>query len=150
MIFLHFGLLLHFARAKQRKEHAFAVLSMLVWTLYPGWARIVGFSIELHFGIPCGLHAWAGYEFIRSFFLCVGIALARFAGVPHFWDAGCSTEAISQRPVGASAEQHGFLGVCSDRSDPCMPVARLPAVSRIMSAWEVFLLGHHQLSQRAA
>jgi len=66
MIFLHFGLLLHFARAKQRKEHAFAVLSMLVWTLYPGWARIVGFSIELHFGIPCGLHAWAGYEFIAA------------------------------------------------------------------------------------
>lgn len=66
MIFLHFGLLLHFARAKQRKEHAFAVLSMLLWALYPGWARIVGFFIELHFGIPCGLHAWAGYEFIAA------------------------------------------------------------------------------------
>lgn len=146
MIFLHFGLLLHFARAKQRKEHAFAVLSMLLWALYPGWARIVGFFIELHFGIPCGLHAWAGYDFIAASSCALALLLLalreyRISGI----QIAPQRSSLNAPSVGASDEQHGFLCVCSGRSDPCMPVARLPAVSRMMSAGAVYLLGHHQL-----
>ncbi|CAJ1419013.1 unnamed protein product [Effrenium voratum] len=77
MIFLHFGLLVHFARARQQKEHAVTALSLSIWTLYPGWARICGFALEFQLRIPCGLEVWDGYEFCAA--SCCAAALLLLA-----------------------------------------------------------------------
>ena len=66
MIFLHFGLLVHFARAGHQKQHALTVVSLFLWTFFPGWARMCGFALEFYLEIPCGIQSWGGYEFFSA------------------------------------------------------------------------------------
>ena len=75
MIFLHFGFLIHFARARHQKEHALTALSLFVWTLYPGWGRICGFVLGFLLGIPCGLQSWDGYEFFAASSCAAGLLM---------------------------------------------------------------------------
>ncbi|CAE8630833.1 unnamed protein product [Polarella glacialis] len=55
-------------QAKRRKlsTHSNAALCLIAWCLYPGLARLVGFSLE--YFVPCGIDAFGGYEFLTASF----------------------------------------------------------------------------------
>eukprot|EP00929_Paragymnodinium_shiwhaense_P084342 TRINITY_DN45087_c0_g1_i1.p1 TRINITY_DN45087_c0_g1~~TRINITY_DN45087_c0_g1_i1.p1 ORF type:complete len:258 (-),score=24.36 TRINITY_DN45087_c0_g1_i1:208-981(-) len=64
MILVNMAFVISSARQGKVASHAHRALALVLWCLYPGLARVVGFAVGAL--APCGIDVFDGYEFIAA------------------------------------------------------------------------------------